>query len=119
MEIVYSGYRHFDFRTLVTYRRIIKEEHLRSTHESKELNEILTRWKEEERRWKAFTLRFGDEMICLWEGLFPDSHNAFQMHQITDLVSSIVSKQKMMSCRGRGGSGRGGGGGAGSLIDLI
>jgi hypothetical protein len=90
MEIVYSGYRHFDFRTLVTYRRIIKEEHLRSTHESKELNEILTRWKEEERRWKAFTLRFGDEMICLWEGLFPDSHNAFQMHQIMDLVSSIV-----------------------------
>ena len=32
-----------------------------------------------------------------------------------DLVSSIVSKQKMMSCRGRGGSGRDGGGGAGSL----
>ena len=47
MEIVYSGYRHFDFRPQVTYRRIIKEEHLRSTHESKELNEILTRWKEE------------------------------------------------------------------------
>jgi hypothetical protein len=60
MEIVYSGYRHFDFRPQVTYRRIIKEEHLRSTHKSKELNEILTRWKEEERRWKAFTLRFGD-----------------------------------------------------------
>jgi hypothetical protein len=54
-------------------------------------------------------------MICLWETLFPDSHNLFQMHQIMDLVSSIVSKQKMMSCRGRGGSGRDGGGGAGSL----
>ena len=49
------------------------------------------------------------------EGLFPDSHNAFQMHQIMDLVSSIVSKQKMMSCRGIGGSGTDGGGGAGSL----
>jgi len=53
--------------------------------------------------------------MTLWEGFFPDSHNAFQMHQIMDLVSSIVSKQKMMSCRGRGGSGRDGGGGAGSL----
>jgi hypothetical protein len=31
---------------------------LRSTHESHELNEIRTRWNEEERRWKAFTSRF-------------------------------------------------------------
>jgi len=58
MEIVYLGYRHFDFRPQVTYRRIIEEEHLRSTHESHELNEIRTRWNEEERRWKAFTSRF-------------------------------------------------------------
>jgi len=40
-----------------------------------------------------------NEMICLWEALFPDSQNFFQMHQIMDLVSSIVSKQKIMSCR--------------------
>ena len=60
-----------------------------------------------------------NEMICLWEALFPDSQNFFQMHQIMDLVSSIVSKQKIMSCRGRGGSGRrDGGGGAGSLTAL-
>jgi hypothetical protein len=43
MEIVYSGYRNFDFRPQVTYRRIIKEEYLRSAHES-----------------QAFTLRFGE-----------------------------------------------------------
>ena len=30
-----------------------------------------------------------NEMICLWEALFPDSQNFFQMHQIMDLVSSI------------------------------
>jgi len=57
MKIVYLGYRHFDFPQ-VTYRRIIEEEHLRSTHESHELNKIRTRWNEEERRWKAFTSRF-------------------------------------------------------------
>ena len=69
---------------------------------------------------KALTFRMFavNEMICLWETLFPDSHNLFQMHQIMDLVSSIVSKQKMMRCRGIGGiggSGRDGGGGTGPL----
>jgi hypothetical protein len=28
-------------------------------------------------------------MICLWEALFPDDQNYFQLHQIMDLVSSI------------------------------
>jgi hypothetical protein len=60
MEIVYLGYRNFDFRPQVTYRRLIKEEYLRSAHESQEFNEIRTRWNEEERRWKAFTSRFGE-----------------------------------------------------------
>ena len=69
---------------------------------------------------KALTFRMFavNEMICLWETLFPDSHNLFQMHQIMDLVASIVSKQKMMRCRGIGGiggSGRDGGGGTGPL----
>ena len=50
MKIVYLGYRNFDFPQ-VTYRRIIKEEYLRSAHELQEFNG-------EERRWKAFTLRF-------------------------------------------------------------
>ncbi len=31
------------------------------------------------------------EMICLWESIFPDSENYFQLHQIMDLVSSIPS----------------------------
>jgi hypothetical protein len=53
MEIVYLGYRNFDFRPQVTYRRLIKEEYLRSAHESQEFNEIRTRW-------KAFTSRFGE-----------------------------------------------------------
>jgi hypothetical protein len=30
-----------------------------------------------------------NEMICLWEALFPDDQNYFQLHQIKDLVSSI------------------------------
>jgi len=30
-----------------------------------------------------------NEMICLWETLFPDDQNYFQLHQIKDLVSSI------------------------------
>jgi len=30
-----------------------------------------------------------NEMICLWEALFPDDQNYFQLHQIMDLVSSI------------------------------
>ena len=30
-----------------------------------------------------------NEMICLWEGLFPDDQNPFQLRQIMDLVSSI------------------------------
>ena len=29
------------------------------------------------------------EMICLYEGLFPDDQNSLQLHQIMDLVSSI------------------------------
>ena len=30
-----------------------------------------------------------NEIICLWEGLFPDDQNYFQLHHIMDLVSSI------------------------------
>ena len=30
-----------------------------------------------------------NEIICLWEGLFPDDQNYFQLHQIMDLVSNI------------------------------
>ena len=30
-----------------------------------------------------------NEMICLWEALFPDDQNYFQLHQIMDLVSNI------------------------------
>jgi hypothetical protein len=30
-----------------------------------------------------------NEMICLWEALFPDDQNSFQLDQIMDLVSSI------------------------------
>ena len=48
---IYSLYRNFDFRPQVTYRRIFKEEYL---------NEFRIRWNEEERRWKVFTLRFGE-----------------------------------------------------------
>jgi hypothetical protein len=36
------------------------------------------------------------EMICLWEGLFPDDQNSFQHHQIMDLVSSIPLHGSML-----------------------
>ena len=37
-----------------------------------------------------------DEMICLWEALFPDDQNYFQLHQIKDLVSSIPLHGSML-----------------------
>ena len=36
-----------------------------------------------------------NEMICLWEALFPDDQNYFQLHQIMDLVSSIPLHDSM------------------------
>ena len=36
------------------------------------------------------------EMICLYEGLFPDDQNSFQLHQIMDLVSSIPLHDSML-----------------------
>ena len=37
-----------------------------------------------------------NEMICLWEALFPDDQNSFQLHQIMDLVSSIPLHGSML-----------------------
>ena len=37
-----------------------------------------------------------NEMICLWEALFPDDQNSFQHHQIIDLVSSIPLHSSML-----------------------
>ena len=37
-----------------------------------------------------------NEMICLWEALFPDDQNSFQLHQIMDLVSSIPLHASML-----------------------
>jgi hypothetical protein len=31
-----------------------------------------------------------NEMICLWEALFPDDQNSFHFHQIMDLVVSSI-----------------------------
>ncbi len=36
------------------------------------------------------------EMICLYEGLFPDDQNSFQLHQIMDLVCSIQLHDSML-----------------------
>ena len=36
------------------------------------------------------------EMICLYEGLFPDDQNSFQLHQIMDLVCSIPLHDSML-----------------------
>ena len=36
------------------------------------------------------------EMICLYEGLFPDDQNSFQLHQIMDLVSSFPLHDSML-----------------------
>ena len=36
------------------------------------------------------------EMICLYEGLFPDDQNSSQLHQIMDLVSSIPLHDSML-----------------------
>ena len=37
-----------------------------------------------------------NEMICLWEALFPDGQNSFQLHQIMNLVSSIPLHGSML-----------------------
>ena len=46
----------------------------------------------------AYRVKHGLEIekICLWEGLFPDDQNSFQLHQIMDFVSSIPLDGSML-----------------------